>query len=150
MTAILQCITLLTLTFSSFAASAQSKTECIDESCILHFDSTLNRSYYQVAEIMPTYRGGQDTLIATIRRNLRWPGGDCCISGTVYVGFIIEPDGKVTSLRVLRSFLPNDKICDVNKEALKVTDYLTDWIAGQCNGKNVPVYLALPIKFVMQ
>lgn len=122
-----------------------------DSSCLLKFDSVLNRNYYLTADIMPSYRGGQDTLVKIIRKNLRWAGGECCMEGTIYVTFIIDTDGKVTSKRILHSFMTNeDNICNINKEALNVVDYLTDWTVGQCNGKNVAVQLVLPIKFSLK
>lgn len=120
-----------------------------NSSCHLKFDSTLNRSYYMVADIMPTYHGGQDSLLKIIGKNLKWPGGHCCYQGTVFVTFIIEADGQVTNKRILKGF-QDDGVCKVNTEALRVVDFLTDWTAGQCNGKNVPVQFNLPIKFSLK
>ena len=97
---------------------------------------------------MPTYRGGTDSLMQTIKNYLKWPCGECSLNGRVYVAFIIELDGKLTNKRIIKSFMDNDtNICNINKEALNVVDYLTDWTAGKCNGKNVAVQVVLPIQF---
>ena len=120
-----------------------------NNSCTSKFDSTLNRSYYLVADVMPTYHGGQDSLLKIIGKNLKWPGGDCCYQGTVFITFIIEVDGRVTNKRILKGF-QDDGVCKVNTEALKVVDFLTDWTPGQCNGENVPVQFNLPIKFSLK
>lgn len=118
-----------------------------DKSCVMKFDSTFNRSYYILVEKMPTYRGGQDTLMKIIKKNVMWPSGNCCINGTVYLSFIIESDGKVTNKRICRSAWSDDMVCSPNTQALKVMNYLTDWTAGQCNGKNVAVQFILPVTF---
>ena len=121
-----------------------------DSSCVMKFDSTLNRSYYILVDKMPTYRGGQDTLMKIIKKHLQWPHGECCDNRTVFLSFIIEPDGKVSNKRIYKGNLDNDIAYSPNKQALKMIDYLTDWTPGQCNGKYVAVQYMLPIKFSLK
>ena len=89
-------------------------------------------------------------MFKIIARNLKWPDADCCIQGTVYVTFIIEPNGELTNRRIGHSPFRDNDVCSPNKEALKVLDYLTEWNPGKCGGKNVAILYTLPIKFVLR
>lgn len=115
-------------------------------SCELTYDSVLNRSYYTTADKIPIFKGGPKEMMKTINRNLKWPGGRCDIVGTVFVACIIEANGQLTNKRILKS-LSTDKDCNADEEALKVMDFLTSWVPGQCDGKNVAVQYIIPVKF---
>lgn len=118
--------------------------------CSLKFDSVLNRSYYLVADKMPAYHGGNDSLMVLLRNHLVYPD-KCTFGGTVYITFIIEPDGKVTNKKINRSLIDGySKECDLNKEALSVVDYLVRWIPGECNNEKVAVQYILPINFTLK
>ncbi len=129
---------------------AQLIKACEPTSCELVYDSALNRSYYLHADISPNYRGGMDTLFKVIGRNLKWPNGDCCISGKVYVSFIVEPDGLMSNKRILRSIGSDSLICNFNRAVLDMLDSLTDWNAGKCDGKSVPVLVSFPINITLK
>ena len=145
---ILALVFLLTsISFNVIGQTASDNKFRNDSNCVSEFDTTLNRIYYILVDKMPTYQGGQNAMLEIIEKKLKWPGGECDIQGTVYVTFIIEPDGKVTNKRIYKTFLSNNNFCSPNDEALEVIDYLTNWDAGQCNGKNVAVQYVLPIKF---
>ncbi len=126
------------------------KKKSHDSNCVSKFDTTLNRTYYILVDRMPKYRGGQDSMFTTIKKNLELPSGECDIQGIVYVTFIIEPTGKVTNQRIYKTFLSNNDFCNPNDEALKVINHLTNWDVGQCNGKKVAVQYMLPIKFSIE
>jgi hypothetical protein len=118
------------------------------DTCELRYDSVLNRSYYTSVDRMPTFKGGPTNLMKTINKNLKWPGGRCDLEGTVFVACIIETDGRLTNKRILKG-LKIGKPCDADSEALKVVDYLTAWVPGQCDGKDVPVQYVIPVEFKM-
>jgi hypothetical protein len=118
--------------------------------CITKFDTLLNRNYYTLTNKMPSFQGGERVMFRIIANNLKWPNAECCIQGTVYVSFIVEPNGRLTNKKIQKSPFKDNDFCSPNKEALKVLDYLTRWNAGICNGKNVAVLYTLPIKFVLK
>jgi periplasmic protein TonB len=138
---------LVTLSGQTIQVFGQSISHASD-SCELKYDSALSRYYYTTVDIMPTFKGGSKALIKTINKNLKWPGGRCDIEGTVFVACIIESDGQLTNKRILRGL--SEKPCDTDGEALKVVDYLTTWVPGKCDGKNVPVQYVIPVKFKMR
>lgn len=115
-------------------------------SCELKYDSTLNRSYYASADKMPTFRGGQKELLKTINKNLKSTGGRCDMEGTVLISCIIEPNGQLSNKRILKG-LGDNNVCNADKEALKVIDFLTNWTPGKCGGENVAVQYVIPVRF---
>lgn len=64
------------------------------------------------------------------------------IQGTVFVTFIIQENGAVTDVKVLRGIGGG---CD--EEAVRVVKMMPNWIPGKDKGKNVAVQYNLPIKF---
>ncbi len=95
-------------------------------------------------EQMPAYPGGDEELINFIKGHLVYPqqAVDMGINGRVTIRFVVNRDGKVSSVEILRSL---DPACD--KEALRVVKMMPDWIPGRQNGRAVAVYYTLPIVF---
>jgi protein TonB len=122
---------------SSMVASGQK--------CASRQDSIANRTVYIMADKMPTFQGGLDSLKSKINKHLKWPG-QCCVEGTVYVSFIVEPNGQVTNKRIKRG-ISSQEHCNADGQALKVLDYLTEWTIGECNGEKVAVEVVVPIKY---
>ena len=76
------------------------------------------------------------------------------VSGTVYVLFIIEKDGSVTSVRVMRSIRVDDAtlseaVTSLEEEALKAVSSLPDFRPGTEGGDPVRVEYVVPVKFVL-
>ena len=67
------------------------------------------------------------------------------IQGTVYLTFIINKEGKVENVSILRGV---DKALD--NEALRVVSSLPTWKPGRQNGRPVKVSFQVPIKFQLQ
>ncbi|HRZ77317.1 MAG TPA: energy transducer TonB, partial [Bacteroidales bacterium] len=65
--------------------------------------------------------------------------------GTVYVTFVVEKNGAVTDVRVLRGIGGG---CD--EEAIRVIQAMPKWNAGKQRGKPVRVQFNMPIKFTLQ
>jgi len=66
------------------------------------------------------------------------------IEGTVYVTFVIERDGSVTDVKILRSIGGG---CD--DEAIRVVRNMPKWEPGKQRGKPVRVQFNMPIKFTL-
>lgn len=99
---------------------------------------------FTVVEVMPEYPGGMDSLVAFLGNNIKYPQSakDAGVEGTVYVNFIVEKDGSVSSAKTTRSVSEN---CDT--EAIRVVSSMPDWIPGMQNNKTVRVSFNLPISF---
>ncbi len=93
---------------------------------------------------MPEYPGGQEALFKYISSTLVYPetAFEAGKEGRVVVSFVVDAKGKVTQVKVLRSF---DEDC--SKEALRVVKAMPAWTPGERNGKPVNVEMTLPIQF---
>jgi TonB family protein len=99
-----------------------------------------------VVQQQPTFPGGEDSLMAFLKTNLRYPQEAklAWIQGRVFVGFLIDNTGKIKDVRILSSVNPQ-----LDDEALRVVHMMPDWIPGTVGGTNVDVQYILPIEFVM-
>ena len=90
------------------------------------------------------FPGGLDSLNSFIKKNLCYPPEtrDICIVGTVIVQFIIEKNGAVSDVKVIRSVDPL-----LDKEAVRVVTSMPNWIPAEKDGKAVRSYYTLPIRF---
>lgn len=100
-----------------------------------------------MAEEMPIYPGGEEALFKYIRDNIKYPRESIEINsqGTVYTTFVVERDGKLTDISILRGI---DTFLD--KEALRVVSQMPKWKPGYQRGKAVRVQFILPIKFELK
>ncbi|GAP44070.1 protein containing TonB family C-terminal domain [Lentimicrobium saccharophilum] len=99
---------------------------------------------FVIVEKMPQFPGGEAGLMRYLAENIRYPGParEAGISGTVYITFVVEPDGRVTSVKILRG-LPGG----CSEEAERVVKMMPDWEPGRQAGKAVRVALNLPVVF---
>lgn len=99
-----------------------------------------------VVEEMPEYIGGDDARIKFISENVVYPtmARESNIQGTVYVTFVVETDGSITDVKILRGIGGG---CD--EEAIRVVKIMPKWKPGKQTGKNVRVQFNLPIKFTL-
>jgi protein TonB len=99
---------------------------------------------YTYVAVMPQFEGGYKEMMKFLQRNTRYPrpaerrGAE----GTVYVSFVIGPDGSVMNVLVEKGF---DRDCDA--EAVRVISRMNKWKPGMQNEMPVSVKMVLPIKF---
>ncbi|MEZ4755710.1 MAG: energy transducer TonB [Flavobacteriales bacterium] len=97
-----------------------------------------------IAEQMPEFPGGKEALFAYIGKNLKYPeqAQEEGIEGVVYVTFVVETDGKITGVQVLRGIGGG-----CNEEAVRVVSGMPNWTPGMQRGKPVRVKYNLPIRY---
>jgi protein TonB len=102
---------------------------------------------FTVVESMPSFPGGDAARMKFLQENIKYPqmARESGIQGTVYVTFVVEPNGKVSDVRVLRGIGGG---CD--EEAVRVIQSMPKWEAGKQRGKAVRVQFNMPIKFTLQ
>lgn len=100
-----------------------------------------------VTEQMPTYPGGRPAWEKYLRENLRYPAEAQTeqVQGTVYVAFIIRPDGSVDNPQVVKGIGHG---CD--EEALRLVREMPNWIPGKQGGQPVSVRYSLPVSFFLR
>ncbi len=103
---------------------------------------------FVLVEQMPKFPGGENAMFKYISDNIVYPKSaqKSGIAGTVYIFFIIDKKGNVTSTEVRRG-VPGGE--ELNAEALRVIKEMPQWEPGYQNGKPVSVQLTVPIKFTL-
>lgn len=99
---------------------------------------------FMVVENAPAFPGGDIARQKFLQDNIRYPqmARESGIQGTVYVSFVVERDGSVTDVKILRGIGGG---CD--EEALRVIMNMPKWEPGKQRGKPVRVQFNMPIKF---
>ena len=99
---------------------------------------------YQIVEEMPKFPGGEPAMFKFISENVKYPqeAKDKNISGRVFVNFVVEKDGSVDEVKVLRSIGGG---CD--EEAVRVVKSMPKWTPGKQKGKPVRVSYIIPFVF---
>ncbi len=101
---------------------------------------------FVIVESMPEFPGGEEARLQYLNENVRYPtmAREAGIQGRVFVEFVVEKDGKVTNVRVVRGIGGG---CD--EEAIRVVESMPRWIPGK--QRNVPVRCRfnMPIRFIL-
>lgn len=94
---------------------------------------------------MPSFPGGEMALMKYLAENIKYPAEakKAGIKGRVFVHFIVEPNGKVDNIKILKGIGHG---CD--KEVIRVMEKMPKWVPGR-NKDNKPVRTSfnLPVKF---
>lgn len=96
---------------------------------------------------LPVYRGGEEAMYKYISENLRYPeqAKSDGIAGKVHVSFVVETDGSVSDVKVLRGIGHG---CD--DEAVRVVKSMPRWTPATLFGKPVRVHYTIPFAFRLQ
>lgn len=102
---------------------------------------------FDVVEQMPSFPGGTPALMAYLQRSIKYPAiaEENGIQGRVICQFIVERDGSVTDIHIIKSVDPS-----LDKEAQRVIASMPKWIPGRQNGQAVRVKFTLPVTFRLQ
>ena len=103
-----------------------------------------SKIYAEAVEEAPEFPGGIEAMMDYLRGNLKYPESakENNQEGRVFIGFVVEKDGSVTNVNVLRG------VCeDLDNEAIRVVKAMPKWNPGMIEGKPVRVQYTLPIVF---
>lgn len=102
---------------------------------------------FTVVESMPEYPGGMAKLMSYLGNSIKYPplAKESGIQGRVFINFVVEPNGSISNVKVLRGIGGG---CD--EEAVRVVSQMMKWKPGMQRGKPVRVSYNLPVKFTLQ
>lgn len=107
-------------------------------------DSIENSKIFGGVEEMPSFPGGMAALMKYIKDNLRYP--EICWEGAamgrVNVVFIVNEDGSLSDVKVIRSIIP-----ELDKEAIRVVKSMPKWNPAKQNGKAVKMKYVVSVNF---
>lgn len=129
-------------TFSNptFSQTCKVKTGCQDNGISIYTEVF----EFDYVDEKPEFPGGGSNLISFINATREYPheAYDAGIQGRVTCSFIVNPDGKISNIRVLRGVESS-----LNREAVRIVSKMPDWNPGKLNDHPVPVRVVCSIPF---
>ncbi len=119
-----------------------------------------SQKIFKIVDEMPRFPGCEDAqdkkerencafdkMLKFIYTNIKYPESarKAGIQGTVVVSFVVEKDGSISNLKVVRSISP-----DCDEEVLRVIKMMPNWIPGKQDGEPVRVQFNLPVRFALE
>ena len=107
----------------------------------------VSNKVFDVVEEMPHFPGGPAALQAFLSSNTKYPvvAQENGVQGRVIVSFVVERDGSITDVRVVRSVDPS-----LDRAASRVVRSMPRWSPGKQNGSTVRVKYTVPVVFRLQ
>ena len=102
---------------------------------------------FVVVEEQPEFPGGNTAMMKFLSYNIKYPviAQENGIQGRVITNFVVERDGSITDVQVVRGVDPS-----LDKEAIRVIQSMPKWKAGRQRGSAVRVRFTLPVVFRLQ
>ena len=102
---------------------------------------------FDVVERMAQFKGGDTALMGYLNKNIKYPvnAEKNGIQGRVVTTFVVERDGSITDVRVIKSVDPS-----LDKEAVRVIRSMPKWNPCKQNGTAVRVKYTMPITFILK
>jgi TonB family protein len=97
---------------------------------------------YSFVEQMPVFPGGIDSLNEFIFKNLNTncDADKDCLSGNVFVKFIVNENGSVSNAQIIKPISPQ-----FDQEVLRVISLMPNWTPGKQSGNKVKVWYTLKV-----
>lgn len=128
------------------ASGPQSKPGPLPKSVTVTEDDTHTNpnAVYNAVDVQPEFPGGEPGLVTFLQKNIRYPlaAKEGKIQGKVYVQFVVEKDGSIGDIKIVRE--PGG---GTGEEAIRVMKLSPKWIPGTLASKPVRVMFTLPINF---
>jgi TonB family protein len=128
------------------ATKAQLEADEVVKVYVEAKNSDDNREIFSIVEDPPQFPGGEEARIAFLRDNIRYPkeAREKNIQGTVFVKFVVEKDGRITNVEVVRGIGGG-----ADEETVRVIEMMPNWIPGKQRGQNVRVQFTMPLRFAL-
>ena len=99
---------------------------------------------YDIAQQMPEYPGGEDSMWRFINTNIIYPDSAVRhnIQGRIVVGFVVNEDGSISDIKIRKGLS-----WDIDSEGIRVIKLFPRFTPGRQDGKAVKVRFNLPISF---
>ena len=102
---------------------------------------------YDVAQQMPEYPGGEDSMWRFINANIQYPDSAVRhnIQGRIVVGFVVNEDGSISDIKIRKGLS-----WDIDSEGIRVIKLFPRFTPGKQDGKAVKVRFNLPMSFKLE
>ena len=121
------------VTFAPPSSGTGRAEETVDDNKVFDF-----------LEEMPEFPGGEAAMMKWLSTHINYPpiAQENNIQGRVMVGFVVEKDGSVSDVKILRPVDPS-----LDKEAARVVKSMPKWKPGMQTGKPVRCRFTIPVSF---
>ncbi len=109
------------------------------------YEESEDNSLYVMVQEMPEYPGGVDSMKVFLNSNINYKGikKTKATQEMVRIEFVIEKDGEMTNLAILKSSGNNA----FDNEAMRVVRKMPFWKAGMLDGKLVRTKIIIPVRY---
>ena len=106
-----------------------------------------NQQVFDIVDQMPEYPGGLPALLDYLNQNVKYPedAEKQKIEGRVLAVFVVETDGSISNVEVVKPVFPS-----LDAEAVRVLAAMPKWTPGKQSGKLVRVKYTVPINFQLK
>lgn len=144
-------ITVIGLVAFTAVKAQQSAPKSGDPNSEIKIDAPVTSSegkspIFTAVEHEPEFPGGMEKFYKFLQYNIRYPAEahDKNIQGKVFITFVVEKDGSLTDIKVVRGIGGG---CD--EEAVRVMKMSPKWNPGTQNNKTVRVFYTMPLSFTL-
>lgn len=104
------------------------------------------KDIFNFAEERPMFKDKDEDRLIFLAENIHYPqmARESGIQGTVYVSFVVELDGGVSNIKILRGIGGG---CD--EETFRVVSLMKSWTPGKINNISVRTKMIMPVKFML-
>ncbi|WP_143308470.1 energy transducer TonB [Chitinophaga vietnamensis] len=110
------------------------------------------RPIYTLADILPSYPGGEEALLKFLTKNFHIPSFYITngLSTRLHLSFVVEADGSLTNIKAIS---PSGKISEnpnaLEQEGIRIVKLMPKWNPGKVKGKPVAVLYDYPIACIL-
>ncbi len=139
---LLLSVLVLLLSFSPALLRAQEEIQGV----YIEEEEEIDESMFMVVEDQPGFPGGDAARMRFLAKKIKYPAEAVgnCEQGTVFVSFVVEKDGRITNVKILRGISPS-----IDAETIRVVRMMPDWKPGKQDGEAVRVRFTMPVKFTL-
>jgi len=136
-----------------------------NETALVDEENTKEPEIFSIVDEQPSFPGCGDILDKTERQkcsdknmvqflgqNAGYPEAalDAGFEGTVFIRFVVETDGSISNIEVIKDMTPGGGLSDAALEAVRVMNNMEEkWNPGMQSGKPVRVRVVVPVKFTL-
>ena len=122
-----------------------SISKIVESFCNFDESIKVDSTIYEVVEEPPSFPGGQTALMSWLAENIHCPSTCKSISGRVLLSFIVETDGTLSNIQIVRKL-----DTEFDEEFIRAVKAMPKWIPGKQNGQTVRVKYNMPLTICMQ
>ena len=102
---------------------------------------------YTLVDVKAEFVGGEKALMQWLNENIHYPpsAAEMGIQGKIFIRFVVEKDGSLTNIEVVRKVHPS-----LDRETVRLVKAMPKWEPAIKDNKIIRSYFILPVSFVLK